>query len=58
MGGIGQNILREIKEEGDELKAPSIKEILQELENQVIKKNIKKKCKKVWFLLKHYIYLH
>jgi len=47
MGGIGQNILREIKEEGDELKAPSIKEILQELENQVIKKNIKKKCKKV-----------
>lgn len=36
MGGIGQNILREIKEEGCEFKTPTVKEILKELEKQVV----------------------
>lgn len=45
MGGIGQNILREIKEDGgyDYSKTPTIKELLKEVTKKKKKRKIKQK---------------
>lgn len=44
MGGIGQNILREIKEDGgyDFSKTPTIKELLEEVTKKKKKRKVKR----------------
>ena len=43
MGGIGQNILREIKEDGDKIKQPKIKDLLDKVCKEL---NIPRRIKK------------
>ena len=45
MGGIGQNILREIKEDGgyDKSKTPTIKELLEQVTKKEKKRRVKQK---------------
>ena len=45
MRGIGQNILRESKEEDDKYKSPSIKTLLKKIKKSIKKKKSKKKKK-------------
>ena len=54
MGGIGQNILREIRESGDEAywaHRPTIKEILEKLEKEEKEKEEKDKEEKDNYML-------